>query len=88
MYPCVMDTRGETSRVAFIESEEAESEASERIESAIEQKVELELRWAISYCALKVQNTTRKDRLKYWHRLGQSVRGVLADLEKPSEPKS
>ena len=86
MYPCVMDTRVETCKVAFIESEEAE--ALERIEAAMEQKVEPELQWAISYCVLKVQNTTRKDRLKYWHRLGQSVRGVLADLEKPDQPKN
>jgi len=78
----------ETQRAAFTESEEAESEALERIESAIEQKIEPELQWAISYCARKVQNTTRRDRLKYWHRLGQRVRGVLADLEDPHEPKS
>ena len=81
-----MDTRVETCKVAFIESEEAE--ALERIEAAMEQKVEPELQWAISYCVLKVQNTTRKDRLKYWHRLGQSVRGMLADLEKPDQPKN
>ena len=86
MYPCVMDTRVETSRVAFIESEEAE--ALERIEAAIEQKIRSELEWADAYCAMKVQNTSRKDRLKYWHRLGQSVRGVLADLERPNESKS
>jgi hypothetical protein len=87
MYPRVMDTF-EAQSVVFTESEETESEALERIESAIEQKVEPELQWALLYCATKVRNTTRKDRLKYWHRLGQSVRGVLADLEKPDEPKS
>lgn len=86
MYSCVMDTFDAQS-VALTESEEAESEALERIESAIEQKFEPELQWAISFCAMKVQNTSRKDRLKYWHRLGQSVRGVLEDLEKPDEPK-
>ncbi len=86
MYPWVMDF--ETQSAAFTESEEAESEALERIESAIEQKAEPELQWALKYCATKVRNTTRKDRLKCWHRLGQSVRSVLADLKKPDQPKS
>jgi len=65
----------------MIESADDESGELERIKSAIEQKIKPELQWAIAYCKKKVQNATRKDRLKYWHRLGQSVRGVLADLE-------
>ena len=58
-----------------------ELEELERIESAIENKTKPELQWAIEYCRMKVQKATRKDHLKYWQRLGQSVRGVLADLE-------
>jgi hypothetical protein len=58
-----------------------EFEELNRIESAIENKCKPELQWADAYCAMKVQNATRKDHLKYWQRLGQSVRGVLADLE-------
>lgn len=63
------------------ESEETEFEELKRIESAIENKSKLELHWAIAYCPMKVQNATRRDYLKYWHRLRQSVCGALADLE-------
>ena len=58
-----------------------EFEELERIESAIENKTKLELQWAIEYCRMKVQKATRKDHLKYWQRLGQSVRGILAGFE-------
>ena len=58
-----------------------EFEELERIESAIENKSRPELQWAEAYCTMKVQNATRRDHVKYWQRLGQSVRGALADLE-------
>jgi hypothetical protein len=36
-----------------------------------------------SFLATKLEgeSATRMDHLKYWHRLGQTVRGTLADLE-------
>ena len=46
------------------ESDMTEFEELERIESAIESKNNPELQWAIEYCKMKVQNATRKDRLK------------------------
>jgi hypothetical protein len=58
----------------------SEFDELDRIEAAIETKTKPELQWAIEYCRMKVQKATRKDQLKYWQRLGQSVRGVLADL--------
>jgi hypothetical protein len=51
------------------------------IESAIESKNKPEL-WAIEYFKMKVQNATtkdRKDRLKYWHSLEKTVRGVFEE---------
>ena len=35
-----------------------EFEELERIESAIENKIQPELHWAIAYCTMKVQNAT------------------------------
>jgi hypothetical protein len=63
------------------ESDMTEFEELERIESAIENKNKPELQWAIEYCKMKVQNATTKDRLKYWHSLEKTVRGVFEDLD-------
>jgi hypothetical protein len=56
-----------------------------RIERAIEHKNEIELRWALDYCAMRIElagsvNAMRKQG-KYWRQIEEKVREALNDLD-------
>jgi hypothetical protein len=59
----------------------------ERIEAAIEHRDEAELRWAESYCPMRLGIASRKDHQKHWHNLQHKVAAVISELAEPSDSK-
>ncbi|HYG98959.1 MAG TPA: hypothetical protein VD837_07495 [Terriglobales bacterium] len=51
-----------------------------RIEAAIEHRNEPELRWAESYCRMRLSIVSRKEHAKYWRNLERKVANVLREL--------
>jgi len=60
-----------------------------RIEAAIEQRNEKELRWALDYCVVRIslagQVATKKRQQTYWRGIERKVRAALVEVEPRSE---
>lgn len=51
-----------------------------RIEAAIEHVNESELRWADSYCRMRLGIAVRKEHVKYWQGIERKVAAALREL--------
>jgi hypothetical protein len=56
-----------------------------RIQNAIAHRDEAELRWALSYCALRKKYTKRRS--DDWYRIEKQITAALAGLGAPELPK-
>lgn len=54
-----------------------------RVESAIKNNDKVDLGWADTYCAMRIQTATRKDHQKYWRGIQRDVREALAKSTDP-----
>ena len=51
-----------------------------RIQAAIKQRNEPELRWAVEYCQMRLRIATRKDHARYWRSIERAVTDVLRSV--------
>jgi hypothetical protein len=56
-----------------------------RIEAAIEHRDELELRWAESYCRMRLSIAARKEHTQYWRNLERKITSILRKLSESAE---
>lgn len=50
-----------------------------RIEVAIESKNPADLRWAMSYCKMRLRIANRKDHQKYWRQLEEKLKDAFLE---------
>jgi hypothetical protein len=48
-----------------------------RIEAAIKDRNESDLRWALDYCKMRLSIASRKEHLKYWQQVEKDVLQAL-----------
>jgi len=53
----------------------------QRIEDAIKHKNEVELRWSLNYCKMRLGVAFRKDHQKHWRNLERKVQGALSQAQ-------
>jgi hypothetical protein len=54
-----------------------------RIEAAIEHKDEVDLRWALDYCKMRLSISAHKEILKHWKKIEKDVIQALETLTNP-----
>ena len=57
----------------------------QRIEAAIEQRNEAELRWALGYCQIRLGILTMKQHEEHWRRIEKEFRAALAAIAEDSD---